>query len=220
MITPTVASPGRELHHVVADLNPVLRGWGAYFRYGNSNRKFAAIDSYVHLRMSKLASVKYATRGPTSSQPVQLWLADRTRRLSTHRKCPEMGACACLTMNGVGKPCAGEPHARFDRGPLGRLTPRRDGITCTQRETDGTEPIRRTGYTEPAAYLTTSAETSHLIKEGVNKGRDEVAGDGARCCALIPRTWVQRSASDAVSSSAVLQQAERDAHHAETRQRD
>ena len=53
---------GRELHHVVADLNPVLRGWGAYFRYGNSNRKFAAIDSYVHFRLSKLASVKYATR--------------------------------------------------------------------------------------------------------------------------------------------------------------
>jgi group II intron reverse transcriptase/maturase len=53
----------RDLHDVVADLNPVLRGWGAYFRYGNSNRKFAAIDSYVHWRLSKLASVKYATRG-------------------------------------------------------------------------------------------------------------------------------------------------------------
>ena len=53
----------RDLHDVVADLNPVLRGWGAYFRYGNSNRKFAAIDSYAHWRLSKLASVKYATRG-------------------------------------------------------------------------------------------------------------------------------------------------------------
>ena len=53
----------RDLHYVVADLNRVLRGWGAYFRYGNSNRKFSAIDAYVHLQMSKLASVKYATRG-------------------------------------------------------------------------------------------------------------------------------------------------------------
>jgi hypothetical protein len=25
-------------------------------------------------------------------------------------------------VNDVGKPCAGEPHARFERGPLGRLT--------------------------------------------------------------------------------------------------
>lgn len=52
----------RDLRDVVADLNAVLRGWGAYFRYGNSNRKFAAIDSYVHWRLTKLASVKYATR--------------------------------------------------------------------------------------------------------------------------------------------------------------
>jgi RNA-directed DNA polymerase len=51
----------RDLRDVVADLNPVLRGWGAYFRWGNSARKFAAIDSYVHWRLTKLASVKYAT---------------------------------------------------------------------------------------------------------------------------------------------------------------
>ena len=39
----------------------MLRGWGAYFRHGNSTGKFAAVDSYVHWRLSKLASVKYAT---------------------------------------------------------------------------------------------------------------------------------------------------------------
>ena len=61
--TPTAASPAATCTTLSADLNPVLRGWGTYFRYGNSNRKFAAIDSYVHWRLSKLASVKYATRG-------------------------------------------------------------------------------------------------------------------------------------------------------------
>jgi RNA-directed DNA polymerase len=44
---------------VVEDLNPVLRGWATYYRVGNSSRKFGIIDSYVHMRMSKLASVKY-----------------------------------------------------------------------------------------------------------------------------------------------------------------
>ena len=29
----------RDLDDIVADLNPVLQGWGTYFRYGNSNRK-------------------------------------------------------------------------------------------------------------------------------------------------------------------------------------
>lgn len=56
-------SASRELGTVVADLNRVLRGWGTYFRHGNSGRKFVAIDSFVHERMAKLASVKYATRG-------------------------------------------------------------------------------------------------------------------------------------------------------------
>ena len=27
-----------------------------------------------------------------------------------------MGNGACLTMNNIGKPCAGKPHARFDEG--------------------------------------------------------------------------------------------------------
>lgn len=54
---------GLELVHVVANLNPVLRGWGAYFRYGNSTRKFAAVDQHVNQRMAKLASVKHGLPG-------------------------------------------------------------------------------------------------------------------------------------------------------------
>jgi len=51
------------LEAVVESLNPVLRGWGAYFRYGNSSQKFSAIDSYVHLRMATLASTKHGLHG-------------------------------------------------------------------------------------------------------------------------------------------------------------
>lgn len=48
---------------VVERLNPVLRGWGTYFRHGNSSRKFAAIDSFVNQRLAMLASVKHGLRG-------------------------------------------------------------------------------------------------------------------------------------------------------------
>ncbi len=51
------------LDDVVADLNPVLRGWGAYFRYGNSAGKFAAIDAYTHQRLARLASIKHGKTG-------------------------------------------------------------------------------------------------------------------------------------------------------------
>jgi hypothetical protein len=52
-----------ELEAVVENLNPVLRGWGAYFRHGNSSKKFNAIDSYVHQRLARLASVKHGIPG-------------------------------------------------------------------------------------------------------------------------------------------------------------
>ena len=51
------------LDQVVADLNPVLRGWGAYFRYGNSAEKFAHIDRYVNERLALLASAKHGLTG-------------------------------------------------------------------------------------------------------------------------------------------------------------
>ncbi len=51
------------LETVVEDLNLVLRGWGAYFRHGNSSRKFNAIDVYVAERLATLASVKHGLSG-------------------------------------------------------------------------------------------------------------------------------------------------------------
>jgi RNA-directed DNA polymerase len=48
---------------VIENLNAVLRGWGAYFRYGNSAQKFDQIDSYVCQRLAILASTKHGLRG-------------------------------------------------------------------------------------------------------------------------------------------------------------
>ena len=50
---------GYSLETAVTRLNPVLRGWGNYFRYGNSARKFTTVDSYVHMRLARLASTKH-----------------------------------------------------------------------------------------------------------------------------------------------------------------
>ncbi len=50
---------GYSLEVAVDRLNPVLRGWSNYFRNGNSSRKFTTIDSYVHQRLARLASMKH-----------------------------------------------------------------------------------------------------------------------------------------------------------------
>ncbi len=51
------ALTGRRWHGVkdvrvlIRHLNPVLRGWGNYFRTGNASRKFTVVDSYVWKRL-------------------------------------------------------------------------------------------------------------------------------------------------------------------------
>ena len=51
------------LEWAVEDLTPVIRGWGNYFRYGNSGQKFDQIDAYVNERFAILASVKHGLTG-------------------------------------------------------------------------------------------------------------------------------------------------------------
>ena len=43
-----------DLRDVIADLNPVLRGWGNYFRTGNAAQRFNQLDSYVWRRLRTL----------------------------------------------------------------------------------------------------------------------------------------------------------------------
>lgn len=72
----------RPVSAVVADLNPVLRGWGNHFRWGNSTRKFAALDSYVHQRLAILASNKEGRRGRNWKKR---FTCSRVQSLSIHR---------------------------------------------------------------------------------------------------------------------------------------
>jgi RNA-directed DNA polymerase len=43
-----------DIRDVIADLNPVIRGWGNYFRTGNAARRFNQLDSYVWRRLKRL----------------------------------------------------------------------------------------------------------------------------------------------------------------------
>jgi group II intron reverse transcriptase/maturase len=54
---------GFEVKVVAGWLNPVLRGWANYFRWGNSARKFGHVDRYVHQRLARLASIKHGLHG-------------------------------------------------------------------------------------------------------------------------------------------------------------
>jgi len=52
----------KDIREVIRDLNPLLRGWGNYFRTGNASAKFNQIDSYVHQRLLRLMTTKGGRR--------------------------------------------------------------------------------------------------------------------------------------------------------------
>jgi RNA-directed DNA polymerase len=50
---------GQDIREVIADLNPILRGWGNYFRTGNAAKKFNQLDRYVVDRLRSLMCKRY-----------------------------------------------------------------------------------------------------------------------------------------------------------------
>lgn len=62
-----VTAPRSRLHlpveEIVNELNPILRGWGAYFRRAGNARQMSQIDHYVRLRVALFASKKRRRRG-------------------------------------------------------------------------------------------------------------------------------------------------------------
>jgi RNA-directed DNA polymerase len=50
---------GYDIRDVIADLNPILGGWGNYFRTGNASEKFVQIDDYVRSRLRGLMLARY-----------------------------------------------------------------------------------------------------------------------------------------------------------------
>jgi len=102
---------GRPVEAVVVDLNRALRGWGTSFAGATRQRS-------LERRLLRL-------RAPGAVPPRQARTA--LRATADVRHLPEPGrlspdetgprpACACLTVNDVGKPCDRDGHARFDGG--------------------------------------------------------------------------------------------------------
>ena len=54
----------RDIREVIAEINPILRGWGNYFRTGNASGKFQAVDRYVRERLLRLLTRRGGQRRP------------------------------------------------------------------------------------------------------------------------------------------------------------
>jgi len=73
----------KDIRDVIRVLNPVLRGWGGYFRTGNASTQFNAVDSYVRQRLLRLLARRGGQRcGRDGGRPLR-WQAWPHRRFVT-----------------------------------------------------------------------------------------------------------------------------------------
>ncbi|MBX3200257.1 MAG: hypothetical protein KF850_21575 [Labilithrix sp.] len=72
-----------DIREVIAALNPVLRGWGQYFRTGNAAKCFNRLDSYVWRRLLSLR-VKRKERNLRAGE-VRAWSREYFENLGLHR---------------------------------------------------------------------------------------------------------------------------------------
>jgi RNA-directed DNA polymerase len=49
----------KDIRLIIQDLNPILRGWGNYFRSGNAAKRFIEVDRYVELRLHRFLRQRY-----------------------------------------------------------------------------------------------------------------------------------------------------------------
>jgi RNA-directed DNA polymerase len=59
---------GKEVKQIVAELTPVLRGWGQYFRTGNADREFNKMDGFVVMSLRRWQHRRGGQR-PTKRAP-------------------------------------------------------------------------------------------------------------------------------------------------------
>ena len=72
---------GKDVKRIIAELNPVLRGWWNYFRTGNADREFNKMDAFVIQSLRRWQSRRGGQRG--TKRPLFTW--DQLRGMGLYR---------------------------------------------------------------------------------------------------------------------------------------
>jgi RNA-directed DNA polymerase len=73
----------KDVRVLIRDINPMLRGWGNYFRTGNAAAKFNRIDTYVWRRLTHFM-VRRKGRHLRATD-VEAWTSDFFHNHGLHR---------------------------------------------------------------------------------------------------------------------------------------
>jgi len=81
-LTEVRGNPARNLEELIKRVNPVIRGWGNYFRSGNSDAKFTDLDEYV---LGRVKQWQWRRGGQRTRFRYDRWPAQRLWDTGLHR---------------------------------------------------------------------------------------------------------------------------------------
>ena len=118
----------KDIREVIADLNPLLRGWGNYFRTGNAAAKFRQVDRYVARRPE--ASADQEARQEPACRAGGQWTEEwfhglGLHKLSRHHPLPE-GSVTMSRRSSVSRMRENRTYGLkggWGNGPLGHRAP-------------------------------------------------------------------------------------------------
>jgi RNA-directed DNA polymerase len=73
---------GKDVKQVITALNPVLRGWGNYFRTGNADREFIQVDRYVYRCLWRWLQRR---GGQRVQRRLEAWTSERFHRMGLYQ---------------------------------------------------------------------------------------------------------------------------------------
>lgn len=85
----------KDICIIINNLNPILRGWGNYFRSGNADKKFNQIDSYVYFRLIRWMKRRLGQRGRINCKR---WPIERFHAMGLYR----LRGTVCYPANATG----------------------------------------------------------------------------------------------------------------------
>jgi RNA-directed DNA polymerase len=73
----------KDVRVIIRDVNPVLRGWGQYFRTGNAAQKFNQVDTYVWSRLKRFQKQRKGRN--LRAGEAETWTRDYFHAFGLHR---------------------------------------------------------------------------------------------------------------------------------------
>ncbi|MCX5847581.1 MAG: hypothetical protein NTW12_14715 [Deltaproteobacteria bacterium] len=101
------------MEDVIRKVNEVVRGWVGYFRYGNCTKALTTLKRYPVYRIRICLRRKHHYRSFGYKACPDRYYFDSFRSIRSSNQGSLVSVGEIIRMKNIGKPCAGESHARL-----------------------------------------------------------------------------------------------------------